>query len=88
VPISREQIISGLARLEHEKARLERELKMWFNNHNKAQTRIQQVQKRIDILQQMLDELSNQSYPTRSSKHSEEDTEKKVSKYQEVKLEY
>jgi chromosome segregation ATPase len=82
VPSNREQIASELARLEHEKARLERELNMWVGNQKKTKIRIHQVQERLDLLEHVMDELS----PRHSSELDE--FEKENGKYKEVTLEY
>lgn len=84
VPANREQIMSELARLEHEKASLEREITIWISNQKKAQARIQQVQERVALLQHMLEGLSLRPLLTQS----DEDGEKKNRKYREVNLEY
>ncbi len=88
VPSSREQVVSELARLEHEKARLERELSMWLANQKKTQDRIQQVQERLNLLQNMMEELSPKHRPAHSGEQVEEDDEKVAGKYREVSLEY
>lgn len=51
---SREQGITDLARLEHERARLERELNMWLENQKRAEQRLKIVHERITLLQQGL----------------------------------
>ncbi len=51
---SREQGITDLARLEHERARLERELNMWLENQKRAEQRLKKVHERITLLQQDL----------------------------------
>lgn len=51
---SREQGITDLARLEHERARLERELNMWLENQKRAEQRLKKVHERITLLQQGL----------------------------------
>jgi hypothetical protein len=54
VPGNREQAVSDLALLEHEKARLERELKMWISNQQKTEGRLRQVGERLALLEQIL----------------------------------
>ena len=51
---TREQVVSELARLEHEKARLERELTIWTGNQVKTSGRLQRVEGRIALLQKAL----------------------------------
>lgn len=91
VPATREQIMSELARLEHEKARLERELNMWLANQKKTQDRIQQVQERVNLLQHLLEDLSPKrrlAISPAPGEQTDEDDEQKVGKYREVPLEY
>ena len=91
VPATREQIMSELARLEHEKARLERELNMWLDNQKKTQVRIQEMQERVNLLQYLLEDLSPKRRPANSpasGEQADEDVEQKAGQYQEVPLEY
>lgn len=84
VPAHREQIMSELTRLEHEKARLDREITIWLSNQKRAQTRIQQVQERMDLLQRRIDEL----LPKPQAAQSGQETEKQSGNFREVSLEY
>jgi hypothetical protein len=86
VPSNREQIVGELARLEHEKARLERELSMWTANQKKTESRIQQVQERLNMLGDVMDSIS----PRRHRPDSDQSDEpaQKTEKYQEMSLEY
>lgn len=54
VPTSREQAVTELARLEHEKARLERELKMWIHNQKKTEGRLWLVEQRLALVQEVV----------------------------------
>jgi hypothetical protein len=54
VPASREQAVAEMARMEHEKARLERELEMWLGNQRNAEKRLRQVEERLAGLEQIL----------------------------------
>ena len=54
-PTTREQTVAEIARLEHEKARLQREMAMWNQNQEKTAGRLQQVEERLALLQQALD---------------------------------
>jgi chromosome segregation ATPase len=56
IPNSREQIMTELSRLEHEKARLGREREIWATNQQKAEGRLQAAEERIGLLQAALDE--------------------------------
>lgn len=93
VPTTREQAVTELARLEHEKARLERELKMWTENQKKTQARLQKVEERLALLQQTLDPPATQSPPRRrkASRPSAEDAEgddDESQGWREISLEY
>ena len=55
LPSTREQTVAEVARLEHEKARLERELDMWLENQKKTEKRLQDVRERLSHLQQVLE---------------------------------
>lgn len=50
----REQALGELARLEHERARLERTLEVWLANQRKTEHQIQQVLQRIETVQSSL----------------------------------
>ncbi len=54
-PGTREQTVAEVARLEHEKARLQRELDIWLSNQERTARRIQQVEERLAMLQEMLE---------------------------------
>jgi hypothetical protein len=51
----REQAITDLARLEHEKARLERELTVWTTKQVATVKRLEQVRGQLEVLQQQLE---------------------------------
>lgn len=53
---TREQAASDIARLEHDKARLERELKLWTTKQAQTEKRLAQVQQQLGMLQQVLNE--------------------------------
>jgi chromosome segregation ATPase len=53
-PITREQAVAEMARLEHELARLQRELDMWTANQNKTAERMQRVEQRLAALKGIL----------------------------------
>jgi hypothetical protein len=54
VPATRPQAATELARLEHEKARLERELKMWIGNQKRTESRLRLVEERLALVQQVM----------------------------------
>jgi predicted nuclease with TOPRIM domain len=66
LPTTREQTVAELARLEHEKARLNRELNLWLEHQKRTEKQLQQVEDRLDILHQLMD----QSTTERSMKPS------------------
>jgi hypothetical protein len=55
VPDSREQIVAEQARLEHERARLTRELNMWQENARKTAGRLQTVEDRMSLLRRTIE---------------------------------
>jgi septal ring factor EnvC (AmiA/AmiB activator) len=54
LPSTREQTVAEQARLEHEKARLKREMSIWIGNQKKTEERLRQVEERLALLQQIL----------------------------------
>jgi chromosome segregation ATPase len=59
LPTTREQAVAEVARLEHEKARLKRELNLWLEHQERTEKQLQQVEERLIILQQILDETAD-----------------------------
>jgi hypothetical protein len=51
---SREQAVTDLTRLEHEKARLERELSVWTSKQETTSRRLEQITGQLEILQNSL----------------------------------
>ncbi|MBI4758053.1 MAG: hypothetical protein HY783_03490 [Chloroflexi bacterium] len=93
VPTTREQAVTELAHLEHEKARLERELNIWSINQKKTESRIQQVEGRLALLQRVLDPPAADG-PTKCAKVRQSPTEKansgegEAQGWREIPLEY
>jgi peptidoglycan hydrolase CwlO-like protein len=87
VPATREQVMSELARLEHEKARLERELNIWLANQKKTEGRLQQLQERVNLLQAVMDEISPKKHKLDPGSEQAEKIDDKNG-YHEVSLEY
>jgi hypothetical protein len=56
MPRTRAQAVVELAHLEHEKARLERELGLWMLNQKRAQSCLQMAQERMALLKRYLEE--------------------------------
>jgi septal ring factor EnvC (AmiA/AmiB activator) len=67
LPTTREQTVAEVARLEHEKVRLQRELNLWLEHQERTEKQLQQVEDRLDILHQIMD----QSATERSTKPSD-----------------
>lgn len=88
VPSTREQIMTELARLEHERARLEREISMWIDNRKKAEGRLQRVAERIALLEQAMDESSAKHRPSSADGRSRGSREQENVIWQEIPLEY
>jgi len=83
VPDTRQQAATELARLEHEKARLERNLKMWINNQKKTEGRLRQVEERIALLKPVLGYGSEGSGEQRTADDGRKDKD-----WREITLEY
>lgn len=93
LPKSREMIVAEVARQEHEKARLERELNMWLSNQKKTEGRLQHVEERLTLLQQLLeppatDAPIKQAKNRRSPAGTADSGESKAQGWQEISLEY
>ncbi|MBU0510592.1 MAG: hypothetical protein KJ638_02680 [Chloroflexi bacterium] len=93
VPKTREQTVATLARLEHEKARLIREMSVWTRKLEQTKSQLQHVQERIDGLQHILHPLAVDKAPkpakTRLAAVREtNDDQDKSQSWQEVSLEY
>jgi len=87
VPTTREQVMTELARLEHEKARLERELNIWLVNQKKTEDRTRQLQERVNLLQTVMDEISPKKRKLDPGSEQAEKIDDKNG-YHEVSLEY
>ena len=92
VPTSREQAVSELARMGHEKARLERELALWNGHQNRTEKRLQMVEARLAQLQQMLQPQASQEPPSRGARRSSarttEDEAENGQGWRELSIEY
>jgi len=90
-PTTREQAISELARLEHEKARLSRELDLWTSKQQNTSEKIQQVEQRLLRLRQIIEPEAAQAAPGRAvsrSAKSEGGEEKEHKESRTVVLHY
>lgn len=63
-PNSREQAITDLARLEHEKARLQRELMVWTTKQQATDRRLEQITAQLEVLQETLEYTSSERAKT------------------------
>ncbi len=85
---SRAKIVPQLARMEQERARLERELDMWVGKQLQTEGRLQQVRQRIELLQRALDELPADEERRDSGTQATADDGRKAKGWQEITLEY
>lgn len=83
---SREQAVAELARLEHEKARLSRELDVWRQNMQRTATQLEQVEARLAALHQQIERPAAQpvAQPARRTHRDEPEPER----YTSISLEY
>ena len=92
VPATREQAMTELARLEHEKSRLNRELDMWLYNQKETESRLRQLEARLDRLQQILDPPDGDGATKRPVRRPPTERadggEEEVRKWREIPLEY
>ena len=82
VPASRVQIVAQLARMEHEKVRLERELSVWVGKQKETEGRLQQARQHIELLQGALDK-SSADHPSPMA-----DDVQEAETWREIPLEY
>lgn len=66
LPKKREQAVTELARLEHEKSRLERELEMWRENQKQTEARLEKVEERLASLRDMVEPAAGDETPKRT----------------------
>jgi septal ring factor EnvC (AmiA/AmiB activator) len=93
VPDTKPQAATELARLEHEKARLERELNIWIANQKKTEDRLRQVEERLALVRQVLDPTaaggSTKRAKVRRSPAGKTDSgEEEAQGWREIPLEY
>ena len=63
---SREQFVTNFARLEHEKARLERELQLWTKKKESTEELLNKVLEELEIAQQSLMLVQSSNPPPRA----------------------
>jgi septal ring factor EnvC (AmiA/AmiB activator) len=93
LPATREQAVAEVARLEHEKARLNRELNLWSDHQRRTEGQLQQVEERLAALQQILDETATEgstkrAKARRSRTERGDSSEGEAQGWQEIPLEY
>jgi hypothetical protein len=94
MPTTREQAVAEVARMEHEKARLQRELGIWLGNQEKTQNRLRQVEERLTRLQEMLDPPADtgpahgQGRRSQAGPADDDEGEDKTHTWREISLEY
>jgi len=80
--------MTQLARMEQERARLERELDIWVGKQQQTEGRLQQVRQRIELLQRALDELPADEERRDNGTQPAADDGRKAKGWQEITLEY
>ncbi|MGD8241102.1 MAG: hypothetical protein PVH68_21290 [Armatimonadota bacterium] len=88
VPASRAQIVTQLARMEHEKARLERELGMWTSKQQQTQGRLAKVQHHIASLQRALDQALETRYGLAVQARARGSRSRRAAGCREIQVEY
>jgi hypothetical protein len=91
VPSTREHAATEFARLEHEKARLERELTIWLENQRRTEARMEQVCQRLSLLRQTLLQPESDEAPIVSRSHRAmpmQEKDEEGSGWREFKWEY
>jgi septal ring factor EnvC (AmiA/AmiB activator) len=97
LPTTREQTVAEMARLEHEKIRLKRELNLWLDHQKRTEGQLQQVEERLAILQEIMDQTADDDSAkpagrrrarTRRSRIEKADGEGEAQGWQEIPLEY
>lgn len=67
---SREQAVAELARLEHERARLQRELEVWLQNQRRVAEQLQRVETRLSELRALTHEEPDAPPPAARRRHA------------------
>jgi hypothetical protein len=91
VPNSREQVVAEQARLEHERARLERELFMWQENERRTGERLAAVNERLAMLAAVCakdDAESGRQPAAPRATHKADEPAEPASQWHEIVLEY
>ncbi|MBU0703250.1 MAG: hypothetical protein KKC18_05225 [Chloroflexi bacterium] len=88
IPATRAQMVARLARMEHEKERLERELNVWVGKQQQTERRLQQVQQHIKLLRRALGESSANEDREDSGIQRMTNDRGKAEGWREIPLEY
>lgn len=92
VPENRAQAVTEFARLEHEKTRLENELRLWQSKELRTLERLKLVEERLDSLQQMLELVTkpaaNRARGSQASPHPDPADDPQNPPWREMMLEY
>jgi hypothetical protein len=92
LPTTREQAVAEIARMEHERARLQRELEIWLSNQEKTQSRLRQVEERLACLQEIFDPPVGNGQAKRRAQGTQtglaDDGEGETRSWREIPLEY
>lgn len=88
IPATRDKIMTQLARMEQERARLERELDVWDGKQQQTEARLQQVRQHIELLQQALDKSPAAEGRRDSGTQRAADDGRKAKGWREIPLEY
>ena len=88
IPATRAEIVARLARMEHKKARLVRELDVWVSKQKKTEERLQQVRQHVELLQRALDEGRRDSGTQRMAEDGSGDGGEEARPWREISLEY
>lgn len=91
-PNSRDEAITEMARLEHEKARLEREMALWAENQKRTEKHLQRVRERLAMLEQIVANRASERAPEPAVKPDagadQPEGEATAEKWATIKLEY
>lgn len=88
MPRTREQAVAEMARLEHEKARLGRELNIWADNQKRTEGRLRHVEERLALVQKILDDASAAEEHKGSDAERTAESERQPKRRREIQLEY
>jgi chromosome segregation ATPase len=66
IPQDRAQLVAKMARLEHERSRLEREREVWLTKQRQTEQRLNGIQAQLEALQTKLDSLTTPPSKPRS----------------------